>query len=218
MEKEIDIFLTLLDKESKEESVKFAMDYLKKPGGGIKNFYLKLMLPAMQKWDCKYQDDSLCIWKEHVRSQIFRTIIECSYQYLIEEKKNSQKASKKIIFLCPCEEFHDLGLKITSDLFELSGFDVVFAGSNTPQGALLRGIEFEKPDLAAISVSSSYNIVAAKKMIKAIKEKVSTVKIIVGGSAFTGNEKLVEEIGADFYIPGFSDIENIFKAIKRGDR
>jgi methanogenic corrinoid protein MtbC1 len=161
--------------------------------------------------ECKEKDKEVCIWREHVRSSIIRTIVECCYPYILKQKKRENKdLGKKVVVVCPPEEYHDIGARIASDFFTLCGYDSVFVGSNTPKEEFLNAINIVRPKYVVISVTNYYNLVNAKEIVENIRDKSSyDIKILVGGYAFKVNPKAYETIGADMLIDSFEDVEKL---------
>ena len=200
-------FKQILETENKEKAVEYALDLLKEKKIGVIGLYSEILAPALNNMYCSLSDKDVCIWKEHVRTAIVRTIVECCYPFVIEmSDKNLNKGSA--VILCPPEEYHDLGARMVADYLKICGYSAVFVGSNTPYSDFYNAIEKIKPDLIAISVSNYYNLVATKKIIEDLRKKTDS-RIIVGGYAFSMNSANVAMVGADYYAETFEDIKNI---------
>lgn len=205
-------FLNLLEKEDRYGCIKYAQELLKQKKLCVVDLYEKIIAPAIQNITCKLNEKSMCIWQEHVRSSIVKSVIENCYIYVAEEaNKNSDLEKKeKVVVLCPEGEYHDIGARMISDFFVILGYDAIFVGSDTPKSDFLAAINHIKPKYAVISVTNYYNLVAAKKAIENIKNTTTEeVKIIVGGNAFKSNRGTYIKIGADILINDFKDIENL---------
>ena len=184
----------------------------------VRTLYDEILRPAAIGRPFEKSEEGICIWKEHVRTSIIRTIIECSSRFVYKERKAKfgETKGETVVVVCPTEELHELGAKMVADFFTLCGYDVTFVGANTPQSQVLAGIGYVVPAYVAISVTNHYNLVAARKLVDNMKtlrtSKGLSFKIIVGGSAFERNPELAKEIGADQHLHGFDDI----KALKGG--
>jgi len=206
-----EMFIELLEQENKEEAVAFALNLLKSGETDIIQLYTEFLTPALNNMVCKLADKSICIWKEHVRTAIVRTIVECCYPYVIEKKKEFNfPVGKTAVVICPPEEYHDLGARMVADFFTICGFHSIFVGSNTPYHDFYNAVDVIHPDLIAISVSNYYNLVSTKKIIEDLKkEGKRPFKIVVGGYAFDKNQENCKMVGADFYAHSFEDIKRI---------
>lgn len=204
-------FSLLLEREDKQAAVEYAIDLLNQEKLDVIDLYSHILAPALNSMQCFNKEQHICVWKEHVRTAIVRTIVECSYPYVIKERNRLNMGKKgKVVVLCPPEEYHDLGAKMAADFYTICGFDVTFVGSNTPYVDFYNAIGVVKPDIIAISVSNYYNLVVTKKIIEALKEKMqNSAQIVVGGYAFSKSKDKVQMVGADFYAESFEDIKRI---------
>ncbi len=204
-------FKQILESENKEKAVIYALNLLKEQIMDVVNLYSEILTPSLNNMHCSLSDKEVCIWKEHVRTAIVRTIVECCYPYVIDKRiKNNTAEKGTAVILCPPEEYHDLGARMTSDYLTLCGYNAVFVGSNTPFLDFYNAVEKIKPDLIAISVSNYYNLVVTKKIIEDLRRKTDR-KIIVGGYAFSLNNNNAAIVGADYYAETFEDIKSIIE-------
>ena len=206
-------FLKYLENEDKEGAVNFILELLNNEEITIPALYSEILAPSLNDMSCNVDRKEICIWKEHIRSSIIRTIIECCYPYVARESKLKIQKNEKVVIVCPSEEYHELGARMSADFFSIYGYSTIFVGSNTPQNDFLNAIDVVNPKYIVISVSNYYNLVFAKKVISRIKMKNSNkdLKIIVGGYAFKENPNVYKEIGADFNINSFEEIEKLSK-------
>lgn len=211
MEQYYNDFMKLLESEDRYECIKFVKKLLDKKKVTVVELYQNIIRPSLENISCKVKEKNICIWQEHIRSGIARTVIEFCYSYVVEESKiNSIIPKGKVVILCPQEEYHDLGARMITDLFTIAGYEAIFVGSNTPKSDFLAALEYIKPEYVAISVTNYYNIIAVKKYICGIKNRSKdNITIIVGGSAFKSDVNLYKTIGADRYVDTFDDIQTI---------
>lgn len=209
--KEYEEFLELLEAENKQKAVQYALDLLDSGKMDIKSLYTEILTPALNKMECRLSDRNICIWKEHVRTAIVRTIVECCYPYVIKARdKMGPAQSKTVVVLCPPEEYHDLGARMVTDFFTLYGWNAVFVGSNTPYEDFYNAASLIRPDVIAISITNYYTLVAAKKIIGELKSLLGeTTKIIVGGNAVRESTGNFETLGADFHVETAEDISKL---------
>ena len=202
-------FLEALDREDKERAVQLVMQLLETGEVGIVQLYDEVLTPAQNDWECD-GDGETCIWREHVRSSIVRTIVEMVYPYVLKERRSRGVASKgaSVVVICPPEELHEIGPRMVADLFHLAGYDVTFVGANTPIETIISGVARVRPRYVAISVTNPYNLIALRRTIERIRDRLPEgTEIIVGGRAIEANPGLAEEIGADRVLGTFKDIE-----------
>lgn len=208
---EYEEFLVLLEAENKQDAVQYALDLLDSGKMDVKTLYTQVLTPALNQMQCKLDDKNMCIWKEHVRTAIVRTIVECCYPYVIKEReKLGLIQNKTATILCPPEEYHDLGARMVSDFFTLCGWNAVFVGSNTPYEDFYNAAAAIRPDIIAISITNYYTIVAARKIIAELKLLLGdSVRIIVGGFAVRESSGNYETLDADYRAETFDDVLQI---------
>jgi len=211
MKKMYEDFLSFLEEENKEEALSYALKLLENKEVDVIELYENILAPALEKMECRLADKNICIWKEHVRTAIVRSIVECCYPYVMEKKKElNYSAGGTAVVLCPPEEYHDLGARMVADFFTISGYKSIFVGSNTPYNDFKNAIDTIHPNLIAISVSNYYNLVCTKKIIEDLrKANHNSLKIIVGGYAFDSSTENYKLVGADYYADSYLDIQKI---------
>ena len=154
-------FLSFLDKDDRFGCVDFVLTRLQNNVLDIVTLYDEILAPSLRESFCREKQKAICVWEEHVRSSIIRTVIECCYPYVVKERAEKYRSAPKgkVIVVCPPEELHEIGARMVADFFTLCGFDAVFVGANTPQTEILEAIDYERPKYIAISVSNYYNLV-----------------------------------------------------------
>ena len=209
-------FLEYIDNEDKENCVKLIVNKLDKKELDIPTLYKDILEPSLNAFYCDVEEENLCIWKEHIRTSIIRTVIETCYLYILKERneKGIKILNQTVLIGCPAEEYHDTGARMIADIFTLNGFNAIFVGANTPREEIGDAINLLKPKFIGISVTIPYNLVEAEKAISLIKQYTDFKgKILVGGQAFQNNPDNYKKIGADILIRDFNDIELLAKEV-----
>ena len=210
--KEYQTFLEILKKEQKDKAVLFAMDLLEKKKLTIEELYQELLAPSLTTFECEGEDQEVCIWKEHFRTSIIRTILESSYLYIVERLKDVKKNNKKVVVLTPSFEYHEIGAIMVAHYMLLEGFEASYIGANTPKEEILSAIRAYQPDFLALSVTNPYNIVITKQITDEIKRFFPEVKIILGGQAFTHHYD-AQSIQMDYLLQTLDDIKKFGKEV-----
>ena len=76
----------ILEKENREESLDYVINRLKNKEVSIIDLYEKEILPILRNIECSLDNKDMCIWKEHVKTTIIRTIVENCFPYVILNK------------------------------------------------------------------------------------------------------------------------------------
>ncbi len=207
MEKYILEFMKHFNNNYKDKCVNFTLNGIKNNFFTIPQLYEEILTPALYSIDECPEDDEDCIWQEHVKTSIVKTVIECVYPEIIKQKKEIKHLGIKVVLACPEQEYHEVGLRMISDFFSLNGYESIYIGSNTPRDQVSLAIEKENPKYAAISVTDYYLLFETQKLIKEIRKKSKdSIKIILGGSAFQKNMNSFNLIGGDLYLKSYEDI------------
>ncbi len=180
-----DRFSEFLQAEDKSGAILYALDLLDKGSIKIPELYEQVLGPLLNVMHCPEKDET-CIWREHVRTSIVRSIIEVAYPYVIKAKQTPDfvMTGLKVLVVCPTEEYHEIGARMAADFFELAGFSTTFVGANTPEKDILSAVQNLHPQFVAISVTNYYNLFKAKTVIDSILVQDPSIKILLGGSAF----------------------------------
>ena len=198
-------FLDLVNHENKDEAMLYVLDLLKEKKIELYDLYDFFLRPVLNEFVCNSEDEEICIWKEHVRTSIVRTILESTYPYLIEVKKTVKPNNQKVVVVCPSEEFHEVGAIIVTNYFTLAGFDAQYIGANTPKGDIVSAVKALKPDYLALSVTNYYNLVVTKQITEQVKGLFPYVKVILGGNAFSKPGAL-DHLVYDYHLKTKEDI------------
>jgi methanogenic corrinoid protein MtbC1 len=206
-------FIDYLDQQNKEKCVEFAIFHLSRKSLDIVTFYNEILTPALYARFCRAEKQEICIWEEHVRTSIIRTVIENCYIFAAKERDEKYHSSfkGKVIVVCPTEELHELGARMVADFFTLCGYNVTFIGANTPQDDINEAIKYIQPKYVAISITNYYNLVAARQAVKRISDLKETqdFRLILGGQACQNNLAVCQQMNPDMVLNSFEDIKRL---------
>jgi len=215
-------FMELAEAEDRQACIEWALARLDSGALDIVTLYEQILAPSLNDMKCRDMDAAVCVWKEHVRSSIIRTVIECCYPHVVKERAarsktggDSKAAARsgmgpKVVVVCPSGELHEIGARMVADFFTLCGCDSIFAGANTPLEDFLAAVEHIKPRFVCVSVTNFFNLVAARNVVSRIRATAGNdVTILAGGQAFRDNPTTAKEMGADMLVGGFEDIANV---------
>jgi methanogenic corrinoid protein MtbC1 len=200
-----DTFISYLEKEDKNQAVQYALSLLEQKILTIEALYEDILAPSSHFFACKLKDQAICIWKEHTRTSIIRTILEATYPYIIERTSAVNKRNRKVVVVCPQEEYHEIGAIMATHYFILAGFDAQYIGANTPKEEIISATRVLKPDYLALSVTNYYNLFTTKKIVEEVKRDYPHVTIIIGGQAFS-QKGATEQIPFDIHLEHMKDI------------
>lgn len=209
-----DEFIKLLKDENKPGAVSFALKLLNDGVLTIEQLYIELLVPSLNDFYCEIEDEDICIWKEHFRTSIIRTILECTYPYVIKRRENVELSKVKVVVLTPAFEYHEIGAILNTNLMSLVGLDANYIGANTPKQDILSAIRTFSPDYIALSVTNPYNIVITKQVTDEIKRFFPETKIILGGQAFK-NKEAIKTLQYDYILQSYEDLVEFRKKVTK---
>lgn len=208
-----DKFMTYLIDENKEGATQYIYQLLNEKSISIESLYLDILAPSLNSFECVEKDEEICIWKEHIRSSIIRTILDISYLFILEQRKTKKKINKKVVLLTPAFELHEIGAIMIAHLMLLEGFDASFVGANTPKGDILSAIRAYQPDYIALSVTNPYNLVITKQVTDEIRKFFPELKIILGGQAFS-DQNALPQLSYDYIIQSLDDLKKFADEVR----
>ena len=109
---------------------------------GLKDTYMLVLYPALNRIGLLWLSDSLPTANEHFISNLIRQKIFTGIDALPPAKPDSPSW---ILFL-PENEFHEIGLLMAYYLIRLSGQKVIYLGGNVPESSILATVRDLKPD------------------------------------------------------------------------
>jgi methanogenic corrinoid protein MtbC1 len=222
-------FLSMVEAQDRQGCVEWAQSRLGSGALDIVTLYEQILAPSLNEMKCKDADAAVCVWREHVRSSIIRTVIECCYPFVMKEragrakvneankrdgggpgKTGPKEAGPGVVVVCPSGELHEIGARMVADYFTLCGYEATFVGANTPLEDFLAAVEHVRPAYVCVSVTNYFNLVAARKVVSRIRTAAGKdVRILVGGQAFQSKSATAGQMGADMLLKGFEDIERL---------
>jgi len=207
-------FFQLLELEDRAGCINYALEGLDSKKFNIPELYENIMGPSLSQSEVCSLDDDGCIWREHIKTAIIRTVIECCWTRVDLFSKNTEPLHQSALVLCPEKEMHEIGARMAADFFSLVGYKSIFIGANTPREQIKAAVIKEKPAIVAVSVTDFYHLVEAEKAIHKLKEvleshHITGTSIFVGGYAFKDNPDMVQKIGANGQLQTFQDIAKL---------
>jgi len=143
----------------------------------IKDIYVDLFQRSMYHVGKMWEQGQLSIADEHIGSEITKSLMNKYTSKFMADKK----VNKTALISCIDKEFHEIGARMASDVFELNGWRTYFLGACTPTREILKFIEIKKPDVVGLSFNFYMNVLRLFEVIDHIKKSYPAQQIIVGG-------------------------------------
>jgi methanogenic corrinoid protein MtbC1 len=166
-------------------------------GFSVQDIYLHVFQRAQYEIGRLWQTNQISVAQEHFCT--FATQLAMSQ--LSSQIYNTARLGRRTVATCVGGETHDMGMRMVTDFFEMSGWDTYYLGANTPGDSVMRSLVERRADLLAISVTISSHVSQAAELIQKVQtsEIGGRVKILVGGYPFNVSEDLWRAIHADGY-------------------
>lgn len=202
--------LEALQQENKEKALTLSLEALDQEKLSVADLYQEILTPALAHVVEEYRSEKELIWREHVRSGIVRTIVECCYPRILEEKKKIEHLDKTVLVICPDLEDHEIGARMAADFYELAGYDTFFTGARTPLKTAIQAVRQIRPYYVVISVTNFYNFVSVKRTVDSLRKQADYPLIVItGGRAVQANPDVQAFIGADLELHTFEEIKQL---------
>jgi methanogenic corrinoid protein MtbC1 len=200
-------FLNVLISGNRSKCSELAKNYLNN-GVSIEVLYETIIKRALYEVGELWEYNRISVATEHLASAIVEGILNELYFKII----SSDKINKTVIVACVENEFHQIGIKMISDVFEMNGWNSYFLGANTPTNELISFSKTIKPDIFAISLSIYFHLPMLEKMIPIIRKEFPELPILVGGQAFRhGGHDILLKYKNVIYKPDLNSTESFIK-------
>lgn len=122
------------------------------------------------------------VWEEHYATATVRTIVEACEPLVAE--RAAAPVDRAVVLATPPEEYHDLGLRMTADRFELVGWTVHLLGANVPAEELIAAARELGAHAIVLSASTHFHRLGLRTYVDEVAAALPEVRIWVGGAAF----------------------------------
>lgn len=173
--------------------------------------YQGLLVPAMERIQTLYREDSITSLTEHLASRINRFLTDQIQAQLIPAQPNGKKA----VVTCGEIQAEELGGQVCADILEANGWSSFFVGGGVPEDELIELIGQHRPHLWVIYGSSPSGVPKIREMIERIRDigASPTMNVVVTGGIFDRVEGLWEEVQADGYAPDPISVAKVADAV-----
>ena len=146
----------------------------------------------------------LSIGEEHV----ITATTQRAMALLCERARSSSPKDKTVLLACVPGNVHDMGLRATSDFFEMAGWRALNLGSDVPHEEIARCVQTFDADVVVLAATLDPHLKGVQRAIEKIRAlEDREVKIIVGGPVFKRVPDLWRRVGADGYSAAVEEAE-----------
>lgn len=174
----------------------------------IKKVYEELMMPALYQIGKLWEHNKITVAAEHIATAITEAILNEFYSLIIPEIV----LQKKMLAACVTGEYHQVGIKMVADIFELNGWDSHFLGANIPTKDLIKYSEEIQPQIIALSLSIYFHYPTLIEMIEQISSSFPEIRILIGGQGLNrGRIHLPNKSGNILLINNLNSVDKLIK-------
>ena len=172
----------------------------------LKDIYNELFKKSLYRIGKLWDHDKMSIPEEHMATQIVEALIS---RFAPVGNSNSDR---KVVVTCIDKEFHEIGAKMVSNVFELEGWNSYYLGASVPTKEILKFVKQIDPEVIALSWSLYLNLGRFLEVVDHLTRFFPTKKIIVGGQALAENsDNVLKKYKNVEYIDSLNSLENYLK-------
>jgi methylmalonyl-CoA mutase C-terminal domain/subunit len=122
----------------------------------------------------------------------------------------------RVLVAKPGLDGHDRGAKVVALALKDAGMEVIYTGLHQTVPSIVNQAVQEGVDVVGLSIMSGAHIPICRKLRDLMtKEKLSGVRILVGGVIPNKDIPILKEIGVDGVFPGGTPFEEIVRFIRQ---
>ena len=159
--------------------------------------YLDVLMPVQIQIGAMWHKGEVTIPQEHIATQI--TLRQMAR--LKSLLKTRLKIGLKAVVSSVEGDQHFIGAQAVADFLAVDGWEVDFLGADVPTDHLVPFSKARGAHLVCVSCSLTSLIPTATKLVQELKKLNPAPKVLLGGSAFTLQPELAEQVNADAYTP-----------------
>ena len=173
-------------------------------GADLATISVEMIEPALDQVGAMWARGEISIAEEHLATGLLARALA----YACGSEPPKAPGAPRIVLSCPAGEFHELGLKIASEVARESGWDVEVLGANVPRSALARFVAQRRPQALGISVALAGHLPECAATVQECRTAAPDTTVLVGGRAFRFDPDLAPLVRADVVLTGVLDLRD----------
>lgn len=150
-------------------------------GGGIRQLYLYLFLPALREIGIRWQRGECTVAQEHLATGMVQDLMALAMSQAPAPPLNGVVA----VAACPAGERHGLGLKMLGDLLTLEGWRVYYLGADVPAADIVAMVRAVGAAWLLLTLHTAEPYPGLEEVIELVRQEFpdQSVRIAIGGAA-----------------------------------
>jgi methanogenic corrinoid protein MtbC1 len=172
-------------------------------GVNLNDVYVELFQKSLYRIGKLWDHNQMSIPEEHLATQIIESLISRF------APAGKSEPVKKVVVTCIDKEFHEIGAKMVSHVFELEGWKTFYLGASVPTKEILKFVRQIEPEFIALSWSLYLNLGRFLEVVDHLTKFFPTKKVLVGGQALVENsDKILKKYKNVVYIDSLNSLES----------
>lgn len=155
--------------------------------------YLDVFQPSAYDIGRLWQANRVSVAQEHVATAIIERQMGELYTYFKPRTSFKPRPPKQptIVLGCVPDEWHRVGVRMVSDFFEASGWQVHYLGANVPVSELVGIARETSADMVGLSAEMLFNLPRVSELVRALDAAgLGGIPVIAGGMPFIEQPEL----------------------------
>ena len=166
-------------------------------GLGVHDAYLAVLAPALVETGRLWHEARLGVHEEHFITSTTERVMT-----LLQQRARPANGNGKTVIGAAIQgNAHEIGIRTLMDFFGIAGWRAICLGSSLPAADLAHAARDFRGDLVVLSVTMISQLKFLRSTIEAVRHVAPSIKVIVGGLAFTADPDTWRTAGADAYAP-----------------
>jgi methanogenic corrinoid protein MtbC1 len=166
-------------------AVTAALDAVERGEIAIEELYSQVLSPLMVQVGDGWQTGQVRIWEEHLATSAVRTVIEALYPRVLRIKAEHGENGRRVLLACPPHEYHELGLRMLSDRFEMAGWTVFLLGADVPGAELLDASRRLDVELVVMTTKTLFHQVKVRDHVDRLAKVAPGLRVLVDGTFYS---------------------------------
>lgn len=164
-------------------------------GSSVEDLFERVLLPAQAEVGTMWHLGEIGVGEEHAATEAVRTAMSV----LWHESPRGEPNGRSVVMGSVASDRHEAGVRATAFLLELAGYRAACLGADVPAGEFVQTALDIEADAVVVSASMGVHLPRVAETIGAIRERLTDVRVIVGGPAFDLADDIWSRLGADAY-------------------
>lgn len=200
----LDFYNNLVD--GKKDKCSDIVQSLLEEGADLKNIYVELFQTSLYRIGKLWDHNKLSVPEEHMATQITEALVS---KFAPLSPVNPKW---KVVVTCIDKEFHDLGARMVSHVFEMANWKTYYLGGSVPTKEMIKFTKQIDPDVVALSFGLYLNLGRFLEVVDHLTKFFPHKKIIVGGQGLNGNsDNILKKYPAVDYIPSIHRLDEYLR-------